>query len=223
MSLSKKTALRSLPILLGCILISACSGVTSQEQVHFADREGADIFTDIQNGVSYAIVPAKSGDSICRTPAPDALTGESDSTALSFAGQSVGADQSFSVDGLGGRSPEVLIARELMYRLCELSVNVRLSKEEALKIYGDTIGKITDMVKSASAETGTDDSGYSGTVTMETIPSSTSSSSAATDDTVTSSSSATDDTVTSSDASSYNDNDGSTNDSTSTGDSSSSY
>lgn len=169
-----------------------------------------DIFTDLQNGVSYAIVPAKSGDSICRTPAPDALADESDSTALSFDGQSVGADQSFSVDGLGGRSPEVLIARELIYRLCQLSVNVQLSKEQALKIYGDTIGKITYMVNSAPAETGTDGTGYSGTVTLEMIPSSTSNSSSATDDTA------------------ANDNDGRTSaggddGSTSTGDSSSDF
>jgi hypothetical protein len=169
--ISIKKIPRSIPIILGCVLISACSGVGKQEQIHFIDRGGIDIFTDLQNGVNYGIVPASSGDKLCRSPSPDALAGESDSTALSFMGDNLGADESFNVQALGGRSPEVLITRELMYRLCELTVNVHLSNEDALKLYDDTIGKITDMVKSVAAETGTSSSGFSGTVSMETLPS----------------------------------------------------
>jgi hypothetical protein len=36
---------------------------------------------------------------------------------------------------LGGRNPAVLITRELLYRACELSNNLNLSKEETLAVY----------------------------------------------------------------------------------------
>ena len=38
-----------------------------------------------------------------------------------------------------GRTPAVLIARELFYRACEFSTNFRLTKEEAVKIYESTL------------------------------------------------------------------------------------
>jgi len=40
---------------------------------------------------------------------------------------------------LGGRNPAVLITRELMYRTCEMIMNLNLSKEEALKLFTQTL------------------------------------------------------------------------------------
>lgn len=38
-------------------------------------------------------------------------------------------------EGLGGRSADVLLARELLYRACELATNLRADQELTLKIY----------------------------------------------------------------------------------------
>ncbi len=40
---------------------------------------------------------------------------------------------------LGGRNPAVLITRELMYRTCEIIMNLNLTKEESLKLYSQTL------------------------------------------------------------------------------------
>lgn len=40
---------------------------------------------------------------------------------------------------LGGRDPEVLIVRELMYRACELTLNSNLNAKDSAKVYGVTL------------------------------------------------------------------------------------
>lgn len=46
---------------------------------------------------------------------------------------------------LGGRSPSVLIVREMMYRACELSLNLNASPKETLEIYKMFIDAAKDI------------------------------------------------------------------------------
>jgi hypothetical protein len=46
---------------------------------------------------------------------------------------------------LAGRTPAVLMARELFYRLCEFSRNQSLSKDEALKLYTQTLSAVKEV------------------------------------------------------------------------------
>lgn len=149
-------------------LLTSCAG-TELEQVHYTDRQGTDIVSNLHNGESYMIVPTKSDEYSCRSPAPDVLAALSESSGFSLFGKSAGLNESFSAESLGGRSPEVLVTRELMARLCELTSNVELSNAEILKIYTDAIGKITDMVKTVGVEQGTVVSGSVDNATQETV------------------------------------------------------
>lgn len=150
------------------ILLNGCAGV-ELDQVHYTDRLGANIVSNLHSGESYVIAPAQFDERICRSPAPDVLAALSESSGFSLIGESGGVNDSFSAESLGGRSPEVLVARELMARLCELTANEDLSNVEILKIYTDTIGKITDMVKVVGVEQGTVASGSVENATQETV------------------------------------------------------
>jgi len=92
----------------------------------------------------------------CLTPQNDAIGGSSDN--INLAGGAAGAKEGISFDkakrelNLGGRSPAVLISRELMYRACELSSNLNADPETTLKIYERFLQAVE---KVALSQTGT--------------------------------------------------------------------
>ena len=50
-------------------------------------------------------------------------------------GEGISEESSQGALALGGRSPAVLIVREMMYRACELSLNLNAGSDQTLKIY----------------------------------------------------------------------------------------
>ena len=72
-------------------------------------------------------------------------TSSSEETATEQSGQGVVT--------LGGRTPDVLLSREFMFRACELALNTNATQEESLDIYKrflDSLEKISSLqVKSA--------------------------------------------------------------------------
>ena len=50
-----------------------------------------------------------------------------------------GIQDSAGEEEMAGRTPAVLLARELFYRACEFSTNFQLTKQEAIKIYTSTL------------------------------------------------------------------------------------
>ncbi len=52
---------------------------------------------------------------------------------------------------LGGRSPAVLITREVMYRTCEMVMNLDLNKKEALDLYIQTLNLVKSVAQSDTA------------------------------------------------------------------------
>jgi len=75
---------------------------------------------------------------LCLAPFPDAVGTSGRSVALSAGVVSKeGIEQAryHGEEGLGGRSADVLLARELLYRACELSTNLHADQELTLKIY----------------------------------------------------------------------------------------
>lgn len=63
---------------------------------------------------------------------------------IKFGGDDSGGDsQNSSEVEMAGRTPTVLIARELFYRACEFSFNFKLDKTEATAIYNKTL----DIIK----------------------------------------------------------------------------
>lgn len=79
----------------------------------------------------------------CTAPAPDATfsQGETGSVSAAAVGSSDGvtAGETSSAAGLPGRSPAVLMTRELFFRSCEFSRNYNLTKSEAYDLYVKTL------------------------------------------------------------------------------------
>ncbi len=100
--------------------------------------------------LSHTIVREGNKDfATCAEPPPDAAFDQGDSADVSIAIVKLGGDdsggdsQNSSEVEMAGRTPAVLIARELFYRACEFSFNFKLDKGEATAIYTKTL----DIIK----------------------------------------------------------------------------
>ena len=98
------------------------------------------------------ITDSQSDMHICLQSAPDATFDQSDggNFDLSLIATGGSSDRSDSAaqeasEGaeMAGRTPAVLIARELFYRSCEFSQNFNLSKQEALELYKKTMDLVS--------------------------------------------------------------------------------
>ena len=107
---------------------------------------------------------------VCMSPGAIALQTRSSSLALGAVlggntdnlkeGNSTGAQMS------GGLSPNVHIARELMYRTCEFSSNFDLHKPEAIDLYNNALKTIANLPDYGSGSATIDDN-QSGNIQSE--------------------------------------------------------
>lgn len=97
----------------------------------------------------------------CSEPHGDATFNQQDAIKLSLFGDIGGAkDSSQGGDSTGsgedemdGRTPAIMLTRELMFRLCEFSRNNRLSKEEATELYTKNLAIIESMATTQAQKT----------------------------------------------------------------------
>ena len=125
---------------LGILLISwalvGCASMSGHYSSSFTPTEDVVMHSysdDLQNAFF------KKGNNptrLCLEPAPDVAVSATDNVSLSTqTGDSVGVQDGTSATSLGGRSGMALIAREMLYRACELSMNNNSSPEESIEIY----------------------------------------------------------------------------------------
>lgn len=86
----------------------------------------------------------------CLAPQPDAVATFGEKVSLGIKGTSIGESESDGAAVLGGRGPAALIARDLLFRACELSLNYKLSKDEALQLYRETLISIEKVTSTRS-------------------------------------------------------------------------
>jgi len=155
-----RTTLDSAKILItastGILLISGCGALKPPPEGKLFER----------GGVSMVVIPGGSRETYfsdpsslerhCRAPSPDVSLTASEGVALNVpspTGKGVGLNEDASTGalGLGGRSPAVLISRELLYRACELSNNLNLPPDQALKLFRDAMDVIIKLSTSQTA------------------------------------------------------------------------
>lgn len=129
-------ALAAIFVRSGCAISEANKELSTEVQTFASSR----IYSE--NGEKNLIIikPEGSTDYICVAPNPDSVMTASASSQLSlttkFSGEDADLDKlNLGSVSLGGRSPGVLITRELMYRACEFISNMNLNRQEALNIY----------------------------------------------------------------------------------------
>lgn len=132
------------------LVLNGCSTIqTPKPQIN---KIGEDITTVTTTAETTATTfkQKNSLKQMCAAPSPDATFNSSDSDSLSIAlvnnsknsSDGVGASMAEGGNEMNGRSPAVLITRELFYRLCETYTNFNLTKEEALPLFQ----KVLDLV-----------------------------------------------------------------------------
>lgn len=134
-------------LLSGCGTIRGTSGTTMQ----LVDRNGVDMIAAPAGHVSMAIKDATSAERICGGRMPDAIMDSS--MALSLPIKGVGVGSSNTDLALGGRNPQVLIIRELLYRLCEITLNSNLPPNEVVGLYKDTLPMVSLALKTSMGGT----------------------------------------------------------------------
>lgn len=142
-------------------LLGGCSSLeTPQQRSTLFDRQGTDVVVDHQNGVAYTFKSANDTDKGCRSPSPDVVVGSSTAFNESMPLKLLGSEQAagntqFDTAMLGGRSPTVLISREILFRGCELASNYPLTTEQVLALFRDSLEKIVLIVQTAKPQSGT--------------------------------------------------------------------
>lgn len=138
--------------------LSGCANSSpgSRRSETVIDRAGVDIVaSDVTRQLTY-LKERSSTERFCRGPGADAVTTASQgvSAQVPLRGSSVGLGEE-STNGavdLGGRNPAVLIARELMYRACELASNTNADAATERQIYMQFLQAIATISK---GQTGT--------------------------------------------------------------------
>lgn len=144
----------SVPVLIGfSLLVSACSSLY-EPKPQLTHVDGQTVLSNTASLSHVIIYNKKSNNYTCTQPAPDAAFNQGESadfsvSLVSFGGGKDSGEESESSEEteMSGRTPTVLMTRELFYRLCEFSKNHDLSKDEAKELYIKTLTTVKDVWK----------------------------------------------------------------------------
>ena len=136
-------------VVIGALTLSGCASLYEPE-ARVVDITPNTRITGTSSITHTFIRDDKSNYITCAMPPPDAAFNQSEAgdISLSLVDLGDGADSGDESDNsaeveMAGRTPTVLLSRELFFRTCEFSQNYDLTKEEALVLYN----KILDTIK----------------------------------------------------------------------------
>ncbi|MBF0382979.1 MAG: hypothetical protein HQL69_18310 [Magnetococcales bacterium] len=146
----KQTALALLALTAGCVPLS-------HEAPHVAPLKSGTLISRGASSTGIFYLDPDDKSIICTQPPPDAAldSGQSWSFGLSmlnFGGKDSGSDAETADEvEMEGRTPALLLSRELLYRFCEFSRNYKVTKEEAIDLYRHNL-KIIEGIAHSEAE-----------------------------------------------------------------------
>ncbi len=136
-----------------CLAVSACGafGGGSRNKVELIDRDGIDLIAAPAGHLPIIMKAGTSKERTCAGRLPDAIMDSSFGLSLPTKGMGVGTNNTDLA--LGGRSPQVLIVRELFFRLCEMSLNADLGTADMITLYKEALPIVDIALKSNVAGT----------------------------------------------------------------------
>ncbi|NBS12685.1 MAG: hypothetical protein EBS77_08505 [Gammaproteobacteria bacterium] len=153
--------LSKLSMVMISVVLTGCGSFTNHpERAILFEREGSDLILNHQTGEAFSFIENRVGEYVCKSPSPDVVVGASVSFSDSIpvtkllGGEASGSDE-FDTASLGGRSPSVLLAREILYRGCELSANHKLSVDQAIELFENSLEKVVAIAEASSQVAGT--------------------------------------------------------------------
>lgn len=143
-----RSRLRSSPLTLPILslLLGACVHAPPPEQI---SRSDIDLLV-LREGERAAYIKAPGGNTrVCAPRESDAGVASSVGLSLSLPGLSGDEDASVkdgqTVTGLGGRGPLALVARELLFRACELALNTNADADTTRDIYAQFLSALVKI------------------------------------------------------------------------------
>jgi hypothetical protein len=144
---------------LSALLLVGCTGFSPKGEMTGFTQEGV-LFASPSLDKTLVRDP-KNHKKICMGRGADALyeTSESANFSLSLVsvantkGDSVGETDNAGEEEMMGRTPAVLLARELFYRACEFTNNAQLDQKESVKIFNSVLNVIGQGWKSEAKNT----------------------------------------------------------------------
>jgi len=135
-----------LAAMLVSVLTSCSSTNVNKEKIIFNRPGGTDIALIPDNFVASYITSSVNNERNCLAPAPDVTDSSADSLKLGdAAGDAVGLTDGETTKGLGDITPNLLLARELLFRACELTSNINADTEKSITIYNSFLKAIVDI------------------------------------------------------------------------------
>ena len=127
--------------------LGACASVADEPAPHVIPIAAEHVISTTASLSNTLVLDRQTQFVTCTAPPPDASfsQGEQASVAAVITGSkdSAGIGEDSEETGLTGRSPALLLAREMFFRACEFSRNYQLTKDEALQVYLKTMDATT--------------------------------------------------------------------------------
>lgn len=143
--------------LLAVMLITGCSSL-EYPVPQKTNLENSHILTTTSGQGQIYVLSPESDHYLCSLPQPDSAFDQKDNGDLTISlvntqGEGSDIDESSEEVELAGRTPAVLLTRELFFRACEFSSNYKLSKDEAKEIYLKTLDGVLSNWKVEASRT----------------------------------------------------------------------
>lgn len=162
--MARKALFKGLFAVTAVLSLASCAGsaMSRPTEGQLFDREGIDVILTPADTETVYFKDPGSQERYCRSPESDTASTVSEGVSIGspVGAGSVGKDASRGSLSLGGRNPAVLIAREFLYRACELSLNLNADSALTLQIYERFLKSIEEIAKS---QTGTGVAATAGT------------------------------------------------------------
>ena len=144
---------------LSALLLAGCAGFLPKGEMTGFTQEGV-LFASPSLGTTLVRDPSNHK-KICMGRGADGLFETSESANFSISlvsvantkGDSVGETDNTGEEEMMGRTPAVLLARELFYRACEFTNNAQLDKKESVKIFNSVLNVIGQGWKNEAKNT----------------------------------------------------------------------
>ena len=142
-------------LMLSLILFTACS--TDIPKPHQYSQGGLTTFTATEDSETSLIKAPDTRYQFCAARESDAISAPENGMSFGIGTtgltkESIGTTSGSGALSLGGRDPLVLITREFMYRVCELSLNHNLNKEETIALYKHFMDRLIDIAPLTKAD-----------------------------------------------------------------------
>ncbi len=148
---------RNLFTILCVVFLSGCTGIHKQKPRIMTLKPETSVSLSASTAVTY--IRSDNDDLIvCSRSSPDALFDQGDAFSLSASlintGNDSGGDSESSEEiEMAGRTPTVILAREVFYNTCEFSANYNLSKDEASTVFQKALDSIVAVWKIEAGNT----------------------------------------------------------------------